>query len=150
MESKKKYVLDANIFLEYIYGRTLQDLAQKLLIQAITGEIEIFIPSLALDEISEVLCGNMDNIEQIASHLHYIEKLIYEEIIKVFVPNTKVRLKAIEIARYGSKKGGYPDFTDSLYHALAILQQAIFITNDKKHLAKAKDFGHIQLLSAAI
>jgi len=144
----RKYVLDANVFLEYIYGRELQGLAKQLITNAILGKIEVIIPSLALDEISEVLCGNMDNLEQVESHLRYIEKLIYDEILKVVVPTTKIRMKAINIARLGNKKSGYPEFTDCLYHALAIFHDAIFITNDKKHIAKVKSFGHIRLLSS--
>jgi len=143
----KKYVLDANVFLEYIYGRKFQDIARYIIAQAIVGEIEIIIPSLALDEITEVLCGNMKDINEIEIHLGYIEKLINESIIKVVVPTTKVRLHAIEMARYGNKKSGYPEFTDSLYHSLAIFNDAIFITNDKRHLSKVKKFGHIKLLA---
>ena len=42
MESKK-YVLDANVFLEYIFGRKLQDIAKRLISQAIVGENEVII-----------------------------------------------------------------------------------------------------------
>ncbi len=31
-------------------------------------------------------------------------------------------MKAIEIARTGNPKSGYPELTDSLYHALAIIK----------------------------
>lgn len=142
-----RYVLDANVFLEYIYGRPLQDRARQLIAQAIRGKIEIIVPSLALDEISEVLCGNMDDMDQVVAHLRYIEKLIRERILKVIVPTMKIRLQAITMARYGTKKSGYPEFSDCLYHALAIFKDAIFITNDKRHLVKVKSFGHIQLLA---
>ena len=100
-----------------------------------------------LDEITEVLCGNINGINEVDSHLRYIEKLAKEEIIKIVVPNTDIRIKAVEIARTGNKKSGYPEFTDSLYHSLAIMNKAVFITNDKKHISKVKSFGHIQELS---
>lgn len=74
----KRYVLDANVFLEYIFGRKLQAIAKALITQAIMGKNELIIPSLALDEISEVLCGNLDDIDVVAMHLRYLEKLIYE------------------------------------------------------------------------
>jgi len=146
----KRYVLDANVFLEYIFGRKLQNIAKKLISQAITGEIEIIIPSLALDEISEVLCGNMNDLDKVTTHLHYLEKLIYEEILKIIIPTTKIRIYAMKMARQGHKKSGYPQFSDCLYHALALLNDAVFITNDKRHFAKVKKFGHIQLLSDVI
>ena len=142
----KKFVLDANVFLEYIFGRSLRNNSQQLIKDAILNKIEIIVPSLLLDEITEVLCGNLDNIEDVKKHLKYIEHLATEGAISIIVPNCNVRMKAIEIARTGNRKSGYPELTDSLYHALAILNGAIFITNDKKHINKVKKFGHIQNL----
>ncbi len=151
MEYKnKRYVLDANVFLEYIFGRKYQNIAKKLISQAITGENEIIIPSLALDEISEVLCGNMNDLDKITTHLRYLEKLVYEEILKIVIPTAKIRIHAMKMARQGHKKSGYPEFTDCLYHAVALFNDALFITNDRKHFAKVKDFGHIQLLPDVI
>ena len=143
----KKYVLDANVFLEIIFGRKFKDVAKRILEKAILNEIDIIIPSLALDEISEVLCGNVNDEEIIATHLNYLDKLILKDVIKIVIPNAKVRLKAIDMARFGNKKSGYPEYSDSLYHSLAIANKAIFITNDKKHFAKVKNFGAIRLLS---
>ena len=145
--ANKVYVLDANVFLEYIYHRTLQEKSKEIIKDSILEKIEILLPSIVLDEIAEVLCGNMDDINKIDSHLRYIEKLAREEIVKIVVPNTDVRTKAVEIARVGHKQSGYPEFTDSLYHSLAIMNNAIFITNDKRHISKVKSFGHIQELS---
>ncbi len=143
----KLYVIDANVFLEYIFSRTLQDKAKQIIKDAILKEIEILLPSLVLDEITEVLCGNLDNLNEVDSHLRYIEKLVKEEVIQIVVPNSKVRLKAIEMARNGHKKSGYPELTDCLYHSLAILNDAVFITNDKRHISKVKSYDHIQELS---
>ena len=141
------YVLDANVFLEYIYGRPLKSHSQQLIKDAILKKIKILIPSLLLDEVTEVLCGNLDNVEDVQKHLKYIEHLAKEEVINIVVRNCDVRMKAIEISRTGNQKSGYPELTDSLYHALAILNGAVFITNDKKYVSKVKQFGHIQKLS---
>ena len=65
----------------------------------------------------------------IPNHFHlHIERLAKEGAVKIVVPNTDVRIKAIEIARTGHKKNGYPEFTDCLYHSLAILNNAVFIS----------------------
>ena len=142
-----RYVLDANVFLEYIYNRSLQDKAKQILRAGILEKIKIMVPSLFLDEITEVLCGNMDNTENVECHLQYIEKITVSGVLNIIVPNTKTRMKAIELARTGNKKSGYPELTDCLYHALAIMNDAVFITNDKRHIAKVIHFGHIVKLS---
>lgn len=145
--ANNRYVLDANVFLEYIYCRSLQDNAKQILKDAILEQIQIMVPSLVLDELTEVLCGNLDDLIKVEHHLKYIEKLAKQEIMQIVVPNTEVRMKAIELARTGNEKSGHPELTDCLYHALAISSNAVFITNDKKHLSKVKEFGHIQELS---
>ena len=141
------YVLDANVFLEYIYDRDLSYQSKKILQDAIQKRIQILIPSLLLDEITEVLCGNLDDLGAVQKHLKYLEKLAARNILHIIVPNTNVRMKAIELARTGHAKSGYPELTDSLYHALAIVNDAIFLTNDTKHISKVKKIGHIQELA---
>ncbi len=146
--TNNRYVLDANVFLEYIYGRSLQTIAKQIIQDGILEKIQIVVPSLVMDEITEVLCGNMDNAKDIQKHLQYIEKITKANVVNITVPNTTIRMKAIEITRNGNKKSGYPELTDCLYHSLAIMSDAIFITNDKKHIAKVKHFGSIMELSA--
>jgi len=140
-------VPDANVFLEMIYGRQLQAMARQLISHAIANEIQLVAPSLLLDEITEVLCGNLDNLQKVQQHLLYLEQLVNEKILLVVVPSLAIRMKAIEIARTGNPKSGYPELSDSLYHALAIVNDAIFVTNDFKHVAKVNRFGHVEKLA---
>ncbi|NWH05042.1 type II toxin-antitoxin system VapC family toxin [Desulfobacter latus] len=139
----RRYVLDANVFLEIIFNRPLQGKAKKILEDAILERIQIIVPSLLLDEITEVLCGNMDNLIDVECHLKYIEKMAHSGVLNIIVPNCSVRMKAIELARTGNNKSGYPELTDCLYHALAIINKAVFITNDKRHIAKILRFGYV-------
>ena len=140
-------VPDANVFLEMIYGRSLKMTARQLISHAITGEIQLVAPSLFLDEITEVFCGNLDDLQKVQQHLLYLEQLVNEKALLIVVPSLDIRMKAIEIARTGNPKSGYPEFSDSLYHALAIVNDAIFVTNDSKHVAKVNRFGHVEKLA---
>jgi len=140
-------VPDANVFLEMIYGRSLQTTARQLISHAIASEIQLVVPSLFLDEITEVFCGNLDDLQKVRQHLLYLEQLVNEKALLIVVPSLDIRMKAIEIARTGNPKSGYPEFSDSLYHALAIVNDAIFVTNDSKHVAKVNKFGHVEKLA---
>lgn len=141
------YVPDANVFLEYIYDRPLKNHSQQIVHDAILDKIQLIVPGLLLDEITEVLCGNLNSLEEVELHLQYLETLATERSLHIVVPDSMVRMKAITIARTGNPKSGYPELTDSLYHALAILNDAVFITNDRRHIAKVNEFGHIMALS---
>ena len=140
-------VPDANVFLEMIYGRSLQTTARQLISHAIASEIQLVAPSLFLDEITEVFCGNLDDLQKVQQHLLYFEQLVNEKALLIVVPSLAIRMKAIEIARTGNPKSGYPELSDSLYHALAIVNDAIFVTNDSKHVAKVNKFGHVEKLA---
>ena len=140
-------VPDANVFLEMIYGRSLQTTARQLISHAIASEIQLVAPSLFLDEITEVFCGNLDDLQKVQQHLLYFEQLVNEKALLIVVPSLAIRMKAIEIARTGNSKSGYPELSDSLYHALAIVNDAIFVTNDSKHVAKVNRFGHVEKLA---
>jgi len=140
-------VPDANVFLEMIYKRSLQVTARQLISHAITGEIQLLAPCLFLDEITEVFFGNLDDLQKVQQHLLYLEQLVNEKALLIVVPSLAIRMKAIEIARTGNPKSGYPELSDSLYHALAILNDAIFVTNDSKHVAKVNRFGHVEKLT---
>jgi len=140
-------VPDANVFLEMIYGRPLEATTRELISHAIANEIQLVAPSLLLDEITEVLCGNLDDLQKVKQHLLYLEQLVTEKILLIVVPSLAIRMKAIEIARTGNPKSGYPELSDSLYHALAIVNDAVFITNDSTHVAKVNKFGHVEKLA---
>ena len=73
--------------------------------------------------------------------------VVNEKVLLVVVPSLAIRMKAIEIARTGNPKSGYPELSDSLYHALAIVNDAIFVTNDFKHVAKVNRLGHVEKLA---
>lgn len=140
------YVLDANVFLEYIFNRSLEAHARQIIRDAIAGNITVFLPTLVLDEISEVLCGNMDEPKAIEEHLGFIEELIRMRVLTLVVPDISLRMRSIDMARQGHVKSGYPQWTDCLYHALAIIIDGVFLTNDRKHMAKTRMYGHVLAL----
>ena len=67
--------------------------------------------------------------------------------LRLLEPSRQVMTLAETIASTGHEKSGFPDVYDSIYHALALELSATFVTADRRHFAKAKQFGHMELLS---
>ena len=83
-------VPDANVFLEMIYSRSLQMMAKQLISHAIANEIQLVAPSLLLDEITEVFCGNLDDLHKVQQHLIYLVQLVDEKVLLIVVPSLAV------------------------------------------------------------
>jgi predicted nucleic acid-binding protein len=139
-----KIIPDANVFLDFMFGRKLRSKAELLLRRAISEEVVLIVPTLMLDEITEVLCGISDTLEKAGVHLRFLDDLIQVGVLKIVRPNADTRVRAIQIARTGHKKSGFPELSDALYHAVAIDHHGRFLTNDKAHFSKTNQFGSIQ------
>jgi len=57
------------------------------------------------------------------------------------------RKTAVQIISQGHAKSGYPSIYDALFHAMALCNEAVFVTADKRHYAKTEQRGSICLLS---
>jgi len=141
----EKIVLDANIFIKLLIEE--HDSKQALeLISFLTDEnkeISILAPDVVINE-------TMNVIERCR-----LDKQIAYELFKGLMSlNMELKLitpylldSANHITQHGNSRSGYPTFSDSLYHAIALQEECLFITADNKHLAKTqKEFGHISLL----
>jgi predicted nucleic acid-binding protein len=51
--------------------------------------------------------------------------------------------KAIDITQQGHPQSGYPSIYDSVFHAMAICNDATLVTADRRHYEKTKQLGHI-------
>lgn len=57
------------------------------------------------------------------------------------------RKKALQIIAQGHDKSGYPSIYDALFHAMALCNEGVLVTADKRHFAKTEQLGGICLLS---
>lgn len=146
----KYFVIDANVPFEYIFDREHKEKTIRLLRRAANEEILLIAPSILGDEMANVFHNCFEDTNDIQKHMAFMEELTESQIITVVMPKKSTYMKAIDICRDGNEKSGFPEFSDSIYHALAIENDAIFITNDRKHYLKAKQFGHIELLKEII
>jgi len=139
---QNKVVLDSCVFNKLFLEEDDRDQAIELIKELTNKNYQVIVPSLFLYEVLTI-----------ASVSNFPTQQAYQLITQYQTANLKLIeldssciLKAIEICETGHKKSGFPSFYDASYHALAILNNCIFITADNRHISKTAQFGHIVLL----
>jgi len=138
-----KVVLDANIFLKLLKKENDSHRAKELFKSIAKKIIPILVPHVLVNEVIHVCERDKLDVE---SAIALLKGLI--ELNLSFVPVTSTLIdRTVSITQEGHKKSGYPTFSDCMYHAIAIQENALFITADKRHYEKTKHLGNIKLLN---
>ncbi len=135
-------VLDANIAIKTLHDEPDSDQAKEFLQTCINQNAQILVPEHFLYEMVNVSQRFGVDVE---NPLKLFEAM-KGSILTVVSPSHSIWLLAQKIANDGHEKSGFPSMYDSIYHALAIESEAIFITADKRHYAKAKQHSNMCLL----
>lgn len=142
MAMKDLLVVDSSVF-------------NKLYLDESDRDKAIFLFSLSASKMTQLIAPTLLFYEVVHTSQSY--RLPLKTIIPLLNRQTEKNLilleptlehiqKALEIIETGHPKCGYPSIYDSIFHAMAIVEDTFLITADKKHYAKTKDFGHILLL----
>lgn len=136
-------VIDSNIFAKLLIDEHDSQVAEEFFEYCLTHEIALIAPTLFYYEVIQIaLYYNHPvnlTLESIEEYLGF--NLSLEELRK------KEWLEVEKMVKSGHKKSGYPSLYDSAYHVLALSHNCTFLTADKKHEAKTKQFGSIKMLS---
>ena len=137
----KSIVIDSNLFIkQFIEEEDSSDVRVFFKTSAETNT-GLLVPELFKYEIVQITVKKNQSLDNTLHLLHLHTDLN----LQIVAPSKAVWLQAEKIAKQGHKNSGYPSIYDSVYHALAIESDAIFLTADKRHYAKAKSFGNIKL-----
>ena len=136
-------IIDSNIGAKLFTQEDDSQQAVDLFSAGVLNKYPFIVPELFKYEIASIAFRKRLPLEPILDFFdeHVDNVVTYEK------PSTLTWLKAEEIARSGNTKSGFPSMYDSIYQALAIEHNGIFITADKKHYEKAKKHGHVLLLN---
>lgn len=96
-------------------------------------------PELTCYELNNVFAKAPISLEEIKEHLCIFEEQVKNETIAVVPYSLEIPKKAAEIANIGSQGMGHISSFYATFHALALLNDAVFITADGKHYDKTKD-----------
>lgn len=139
----KNIILDSCVVAKTFAKEKDSNQATELIDECVAQHIKIIAPSIIEYELLQIAIKKNLPLTKV---LELFEDIIFK-IIDIKKVDSDVWLKAGEIANTGHAKSGHPSLYDSTYHAMAIKDGGLFITADKKHYEKTKDFGHIALLS---
>ena len=140
--TQKRIILDASIAVKILHTEPDSENARELLEKCILENREILVPEHFLYEVMNV-CQRL-SIEAINALTLF--DAMKESIVTVMTPQRETWLLAEKISRAGHQKSGFPTMYDSIYHALAVETNGIFVTSDQRHFAKTQHFYHICLL----
>ena len=138
-----KVVLDSCVFCKLFLDEPDHQEAVALITELSIQNYQVLVPSLFLYEVLSIAGVSPFSLSK-ANALITQYQLANLDILEL---DQQTIVKAIEICEQGHKKSGFPSFYDASYHALAITHKCQFITADKRHVAKAKGFGYVTLLS---
>jgi len=138
-----KVVLDSCVFSKLFLQEPDHLEAVELITELSQRNIKVLVPSLFLYEVLSIAAASPFPME----NTHALITQYQSANLEIVELDKNTILKAIDICAHGHKKSGFPSFYDASYHALAISNECQFITADKRHVAKAKSFGHVLLLS---
>lgn len=135
-------VIDSNIFAKIFVDEPDAGQAKAFFKHCIQHDVSLLAPTLFTYEVL-----------QIAAYYQYPLADALQSIEDYCVLNLRlVNLEknhwlAVEkIIKSGHEKSGFPAVYDSSYHALAQVSNGVFLTADKRHEAKTRQFGYITLL----
>ena len=136
-------VLDASVFGKLLLDEPDRSQAQSLIEHALVRREGLLAPSLIVYEILSIALRHnvpfsvaLEMLAKLRSSGFAIEE-----------PTVKELQGAERIATAGHAKSGYPALEDSIYHAMAIERGATFVTADRRHVSKTRQFGNVVLLA---
>ena len=138
----KIIVLDANIAIKVLHSENDSEIAQKFLQACTIKKARILVPDHFLYELVNV--SHRLGIE--TKNVLKLFETMKGSVLTVVTPERSTWLRAEKIANDGHEKSGFPSMYDSIYHSLAIEFDAVFVTADKRHYAKAEHHSRMCLL----
>lgn len=139
----KIIIPDSNVFIKLLIPEKDSKQAFQLCEAAVKNSVDFLVPELFRYEVIQVVYGKKCEIGKILELIEAYE----ESSLTCKNPTITEWKKSTEIIESGHPKSGSPSMYDSIYHALAIENDGVFITADRRHFEKSKSFGHIAMLS---
>ncbi len=138
----RSIVVDANVVVKSFAQESDSKQAIEFFRACVEQDLDLIAPDLLRYEVLQIAIRKQYPVEVC---LDLLENSI-SSLVEMLPPEQKVWVIAEKICQQGNKKSGFPSLYDSIYHAMAIAEDGLFITADHRHYVKADSYGHIALL----
>lgn len=122
-----KYVVDASVLVKWYIPEQLSEQAQEIMLSAIKGEVSLFAPDLILSEVGNVLWKKGRRGELTPEEIREVADAVIQLSLVTIVSSNVLLTGALEIALSYDRT-----VYDSLYLALAMAEEAVFVTADQR------------------
>lgn len=139
----KIIVPDSNLLIKFIYPEDDSHQVKAFFKESYSADCKLIAPELFQYEVIKATNYYKCDVDKVIDLIDAFE----ESYLTFKKPSRAEWKKALEIADSGHAKSGFPSIYDSIYHALAIENDGVFITADRKHYEKSESFGHIAMLA---
>ncbi len=106
------------------------------------NDTPVLCPDIFLYEVLSIAAQNNFPLTKALAAIRDFEK----SYLTIATPTAHQLDLAMHMAETGHPKSGFPSIYDSTYHAMAVSVDGVFVTADKRHVAKAGQYGNVVLL----
>ena len=139
-------VVDVSVFAKLFLPEPDQQLAHELFRHSLENSVPILAPTVLFYEAFSVAIRHgipFDLILDLFARFSELGLLLE-------TPTRADMQRACDIATTGIRAAGYPGLIDSIYHAMAIERDCLFVTADERHVAKTRQFGTSSRLAIGV
>ena len=135
----KQLIIDSSVFNKLYLEEADSEQAVALFTRATAREFELQAPDLLYLEVISTANSYKVPIDHVVQLLDFQTRYLLQ---LRSLTRTEMR-KAIEITQQGHPQSGYPSIYDSVFHAMALSNNATLVTADRRHYEKTKHLGNI-------
>lgn len=142
-----KFVVDSSVIAKFFLAEANRDRATRLMERAAKGAVELLAPTLLLYEVNNALISKGVRGRDYDEAITLVIDWMREGYITIVEASEDLLRRTEVIASMDTQGQGHISSFDATFHALALMNDATFLTSDQAYVRKTKSLiGSVELL----
>jgi predicted nucleic acid-binding protein len=142
-----RFVVDSSVIAKFFLAESDRDQASRLMERATKGAVELWAPTLLLYEVNNTLISKGVRGHDYDEAITLIVDWMREGYINIVEASEELLRRAEAIASMDTQGQGHISSFDATFHALALMNNATFLTSDQAYVRKTKTLlGSVTLI----